>query len=353
MPVFDREEQQIAACEMVFGGQRLDEPLLSFALSAAVDLAIGKPGMFTLEMEGYGEGQSLEWMEDDRFALGTDVEVKMGYQGDLKSLFWGEVMGVNLSFTASQPPRLTVHAYDLSHRMTRGEKRRTFVKQKSSDIAQKLAGEAGLIPRVTDSGDMREYVEQKGVSDMAFLLGLAEEINYHLFVIGKDLVFQPALRGAGPSLSLGLDDDTLIDFQANLSLARQVSEVVVQGWDVAQAALIEGHARRGEEASTMGGTKSASDLVKGQAISLISDHPVATQDEAYKLAHARLDKVSLDFIEASGSALGSPGLLPGEIIKISGASKWFSGRYCLTGATHRYDFASGYTTSFSARRNSL
>src|SRR5437868_8668638 len=180
MPVLESEDGLIAACEVVFGGRRLDEPLLSFALSAAVDLAVGKPGMFTLEMEGYGEGQSLEWMEDQRFALGTEVEVKMGYQGGLKSLFWGEVMGINLSFAAAQPPRLTVRAYDLSHRMTRGEKRRAFTNLKASDIARKIASEAGLTPRVTDSGDLREYVEQKGLSDMAFLLRLAEEINYHL-----------------------------------------------------------------------------------------------------------------------------------------------------------------------------
>lgn len=352
MPAY-AEDVQMATCEVVFGGQRLDEGFRSLAVSAAVDLAVGKPGMFTLEMEGYGEGQSVDWMEVAMFALGTEVRVKMGYQGNLRWLFSGEVMGLNLSFTAAQAPRLTVRAYDLSHRMTRGEKRRAFVKQKLSDIAQTIVSEAGLTPIVTGTDDTHEYVEQRGLSDMAFLLKLAEEINYHFFVICGDLYFQPALRDASPTLRLGLDDDTLIDFQANLSLAQRVNEVVVRGWDVAKAAMIEGHARSGEEASKMGGEKTASQLVKPMATSLISDHPVATEGEAHKLAHARLDKESLNFIEASGSTLGSPLMLPGEIIEIKGASKWFSGLYCLTGATHRYDFAGGYTTNFSARRNSV
>lgn len=338
---------------MVFGGHRLDEPLLSLASSVSVDLAIGKPGMFTLEMEGYGEHQGLDWMEDGRFKLGTEVEVKMGYQDGLKSLFFGEVMGIDASFTSSQPPRLTVRAYDLSYRMTRGEKRRTFNKLKLSDIARRIAGEAGLTPRVTDSGDTREYVEQKGLSDMAFLLALAEEINYHLFVIRKEMVFQPPSSDASAVVRLSPDDDTLIDFQAHLSLARQVSEVVVQGWDAAKGAAITGHARAGDETSTMGGSQSASKLVKDAAVNLISEHPVMTQEEADKLARARLNKVSLDFIEASGTAVGWAGLLPGEIIEIAGVGKWFKGRYYLTGAIHRFDFASGYTTSFSARRNSL
>src|SRR5689334_4242819 len=112
MPAY-AEDVQMATCEVVFGGQRLDEGFRSLAVSAAVDLAVGKPGMFTLEMEGYGEGQSVDWMEVAMFALGTEVRVKMGYQGNLRWLFSGEVMGLNLSFTAAQAPRLTVRAYDL------------------------------------------------------------------------------------------------------------------------------------------------------------------------------------------------------------------------------------------------
>ncbi|HKQ06547.1 MAG TPA: contractile injection system protein, VgrG/Pvc8 family [Blastocatellia bacterium] len=352
MPV---REDQIAACEMVFGGQRPDESLLSFALSASVDLAIGKPGMFALEMEGYDENQGMGWMEDDRFALGTIVEVKMGYRNSLESLFYGTVMGIDLSLPASQPPRMTVRAFDLSHRMTRGEKRRAFANLKLSDIARKLAGEAGLTPRVHDSSDTREYVEQKGETDMAFLLRLAEEMNYHLFVIHKEMTFKPALRSASPRLRLAVDDNTLIDFQAHLSLARQVSEVVVQGWDVAKQAAITGRAMAGDETWTMGGTKSASTLLKGndQAVHLISEHPVMTQEEANHFALARLNKVSLDLIEASGSAVGSAAMLPGEIIEIAGVSASFKGLYCLTGTTHRFDFESGYTTNFSARRNSI
>ena len=132
-----------------------------------------------------------------------------------------------------------------------------------------------------------------------------------------------------------------------------MSEVVVQGWDVAKQAAITGRGRAGDETSTMGGKRSASKLVKDQAINLISEHPVMTQEEANHLALARLNKVSLDLIEASGTAVGSAALLPGEIIEIAGVSASFKGRYCLTGTTHRFDFESGYTTNFSARRNSI
>jgi len=135
-----------------------------------------------------------------------------------------------------------------------------------------------------------------------------------------------------------------------------VSEVVVRGWNAEKRAELIGTAKAGEEASTMGGTKSASKLLAsslGDSRKIISDHPVMTQSEADTLARARLNEMSLDLIEASGTSTGCSDLLPGKVIEISGVSKWFSGRYYLTGTTHRYDYESGYTTSFNARRNAL
>jgi uncharacterized protein len=353
-----KKNDQIADCEMVFGGQRLGQSLLPLATSVSVDLAVGKPGMFTLEMEGYDENQGLKWMESSVFALGTTVEVKMGYKGSLTSLFYGEVVGMDASFSSSGPPHMTVRAYDLSHRLTRGEKRRAFCKLKYSDIAQMIASEAGLTPKVTESGDVHEYVAQNGQSDMAFLLKLAEEIHYHLFVVRKEMFFQPVSNNSSASLKMSLDDD-LVDFHPSLSLARQVSEVVVLGWDAEKRAEIEGRAQAGQEATTMGGQKSASRLLnetfggQSKAIRVISDHPVMTQSEADRLAHAHLDEASLNLIEAAGTTMGNAGLLPGHVVEISGVSKWFSGRYYLTGTIHRYDYTSGYTTSFNARRNAL
>src|SRR5260370_25916239 len=126
MRATQKRDDHIANCEMVFGGLKLDGMLLTLASSASVDLGVGKPGMFTLEMEGYDESQDFKWMENGMFTLGTTVEVKMGYRDRLSPMFFGEVIGVDASFSSSQPPRMTVRAYDLSHRLTRGEKRRTF-----------------------------------------------------------------------------------------------------------------------------------------------------------------------------------------------------------------------------------
>lgn len=350
-------QPELANCEMVFGGQKLDRSLLTLGSSVSVDLAVGKPGMFMLGMAGYGKNQDFKWMEDKTFAPGTTVEVKMGYGNHLAPVFFGETVGIDASFSPSEPPRLTLRAYDLLHRLSRGAKRRAFSKVKYSDIARSIANDAALTPQITASADTHEYVEQKGQSDLAFLAKLAEEINYQFLFVGKKMVFEPVSNNASAILQLSLDAG-LLDFNPNLSLARQVSGVIVRGWDAEKSAELKGTAWAGDEASAMGGAKSASKLLAstfGQSdmVTTISDHPVMTQSEADALAQARLNEMSLDLIEATGTSIGCADLLPGKVIEISGVSKWFSGRYYVTGATHRFDYESGYTTSFNARRNAL
>src|SRR5438067_11879448 len=107
MPFSNHSESEMASCDLIFGGRKVDQALLALAASASVDLAIGKPGMFALEMEGYDKDQSLKWMESKLFTLGTIVEVKMGYRGSLSPLFFGEIVGIDAAFSADQPPRMT------------------------------------------------------------------------------------------------------------------------------------------------------------------------------------------------------------------------------------------------------
>lgn len=356
MACFPKSEADTAGCEMIFEGHKLTQALVTLGTSVSVDLAVGKPGMFMLVLEGYGKNQDFKWMDESIFAPGTTLEVKMGYGDRLDSVFFGEVVGIDASFSPSAPPRMTLRAYDLMHRLTRGDNRRSFSKVTYTDIARRIANEAGLSLQVTNHPDTHEYVEQKGQSDLNFLLKLAEEINYHLFVVGKKMFFEPVTNDASAILNLSLEGG-LVDFHPNLSLARQVSEVIVRGWDAEKGAELIGTAKAGEEASTMGGAKSASKVAaKSFGVSprkTITDHPVMTQSEADTLARARLNEMSLDLIEATGTSIGCADLRPGKVINITGMSKWFSGRYYLTGTTHRFDYESGYTTSFNARRNSI
>jgi hypothetical protein len=114
-------------------------------------------------------------------------------------------------------------------------------------------------------------------------------------------------------MTLTLNDD-LLEFYPRLSLAGQVSEVEVRGWNVKDKQEIIGQARAGAEVSKMGGQQTGAALADsafGAAVGLLSRQPVATQAEADQLAKARFNRGVLELIEGEGACLGRTDLRAG------------------------------------------
>jgi len=351
----DKDESAPPGFEVRLGGRLLTPRVLAHITGIDVDLSLDKAGMFTMELSGFGEPQDEnDWIDDELFAIGRSVLVKMGYGRELKTLFGGEITGLDPSFSASRPPTLTVRGYDRSHRLQRGDKTRTFTRLKYSDIAVKIATEANLTPKVQDSRVVHDFVQQTRQNNLDFLRGLAEKIDYLVMVEDTKLLFQRMADDEDQMLTLTMEKD-LLDFSARLSAAQQPSKVLVKGWDMKEKKEIISKAGPGDESSRLGGSKSAARLSQdkfGEAVEILT-LPVMSQAEADQMALARLNKISLSLVEGSGATLGRTELRPGKIIKIAGVGARFSGRYYVTNTTHRFDQQNGYRTSFSVRRNSI
>jgi phage protein D len=351
-----KNEYKVVTCEIFTDGKSLDSEILEQITVISIDLGLDKTGMLTLEMESHDEEKDQSsWMDDVALDVGKEIEVKLGYDNKTKTVFFGDIMGINNSSPSDRSPAMTVRAYDRRHRLERETENRQFEKMKYSDIAKAIAGYSGLSSQADDSKVVHEHVEKNNQSDLAFLEKLAAEINYRVMVVGKSLLFGRVAIDASEIMTFSLFED-LMDFSADLSLAGQASEVVVRGWDPAKKEEIVGRAATGSETSKMGGKESASQLSKkyfGNAIEVISNHQVRTHAEADQIALARLDHMAMGLIEASGKIMGTTDLVPGKVIKITGAGKRFSGRYYVEGVTHRIDQQEGYTTNFTARRNAL
>jgi phage protein D len=320
-----------------------------------VDVDTRRPGMFEFVLTGsnYLKTES-EWIDDTTlFAVGNEVECKMGYVDDLQTVLVGEITGLEPEFTVRSMPRLVVRGYDRGHRLLRGRKTRTFSQQKDSDIASAIAGEAGLTGDVTDSQVTHDYVCQAHQTDMEFLKERAKRINYEVVVDGKKLIFRPVQNGESEIMTLTMEGD-LLEFSPRLSTMRQLTETKVLGWDPKEKKEILGQSKTGEEVSTMGGDKSGGALVQGpfgEATASLGDLPVATQAEADQVAKARLNSAALELISGEGICRGRYDLAAGKVIKIDGVGTRFSGQYYVVAASHRYRSSRAYETYFSFRRS--
>ena len=355
MPFPERVESTVPAFEVRLGGRTLVAQVLVHVTGIAVDLSLDKAGMFTMELSGFGAPQDEnEWIDNELFAVGKSVLVKMGYGKTLKTLFGGEITGIDPSFSFDRPPTLMLRGYDRSHRLQRGDRTRTFLRRKYSDIAIRIATEANLTPLVHNSRVVHEFVQQTRQNNLDFLRGLAEKIDYVVMVHDTKLLFQPVGADEDRMITLTMEKD-LIDFSASLSTARQPTRVLVRGWSMREKKEIISQAGPGDEASRMDGTRSAARLIQdnfGESVAILAV-PIMSQAEADQMALARLSQVSLSLIEGGGTTLGHPDLRPGQMIKIAGVGQRFSGRYYVTNTNHRFDQQNGYRTSFTVRRNAL
>lgn len=346
----------IPVFEIIVNGSALPVGPALHVVHVSVEEDTELPDMFSLEIVASDDLEDeFAWVDDeDLFAVGNPVEVKMGYADDLVSLFKGEITGLEPSFGADRLPSLVVRGYDRRHRLARGRHTRSFVKKTDSDIATQVARAAGLTPSVTDSTVVHDYVLQADRTDFEFLLERAGRINFEVFVEDKTLHFRPAAHGGDAVLTLKADED-LTEFNPRLSSAGQVSEVSVRGWDPKNKKEIVGKSHAGDVAPKMGGTQAGAALSQkafGTAAELLSRTPVAAQDEADQMARAQLDIASLGLITGEAACTGRTDLRPGKVVKIDGVGKRFGGRYYITAAAHVFE-AGGYTTRFSFRRNAL
>jgi Bacteriophage probable baseplate hub protein len=335
--------------DVLVDGKSLDREIHTQITSLTVDDDINKISMFEFEIEAsdYSKEENA-WVDYEGFAVGKQIEIKMGYGSELHSLFKGEITGLEPSFYCDRLPKLTVRGYDRRHRLQRGSRVRTFTQIKDSDIASQIASEAGLTPNVEDSEVAHEYVIQANQSDLDFLLERAGLINYEVMVEDKTLYFRKTPQDKSSIARLKMGDD-LLEFHPRLTSANQVSKVSVFGWSLKEKKEIRAHGTDTSSKSSAGLSKDAF----GEATEFVTSHPVTTQAEADQIAKAALAKQGLELIEGTGSCLGRADLKKGKMIQIEGASKRFDGQYYVTAVIHRMGWESGYLTEFTVHRSAL
>src|SRR5689334_4520732 len=186
-----------------------------------------------------------------------EVEVKMGYVGDLRVMLTGNFTTMEPNFPSSGAPTLTVRGLNILHQLRRKQYTYAWENKKDSEIARNLVtlrdrdtGQKRFpLPIEIDDNALNEepqidYVAEQNQYDIDFLLARARQRGYVMFIQEADpqvrgserrLYFGPSQEGRIP----GLRDVTfklewgksLIDFKPTLTTANQVHSVTVNGWN--------------------------------------------------------------------------------------------------------------------------
>jgi phage protein D len=309
--------------------------------------------MFTLELYNWDDEQlRVSWSDSPLFSVGKEVEIWLGYLGDLHKVMLAEITSLEPTFSADQPPTLIVRGYDYRHRLARGRKTRTFTKMKDSAIASQVALEAGLRAQTQDTKVSLPHVVQSNQTDLEFLRKRARLIGYEVYVREKVLYFQPPQTTESAAIELSIGGD-LIEFAPRLSALGQVSEVAVRGWDVKHKQEIVGKVGAGDGHAMMGasfGPNTAQRAFGRASVSSVRQ-PVQSRAEADQIALGRYNDMAMTFIQGDATCEGRPQLRAGAVVDIAGAGKTFSGPYYITSVTHTLTQEAGYQTQLTVQRN--
>ena len=327
-------------------GQPLAPVILSQLLSVEVEQHSLLPDTFTIRLSDPG----LKLLDDGPFGLAETIILKAEAEGSTQpiTLMSGEITALEPEFNEYMIAELIIRGYDPSHRLYRTTNSKSYVNQKDSDIATQIAKAHGLNAEVTSTATVYEHLFQQNQSDLHFLMDRAWRIGFECFVQDKTLYFRSPPAGE-PGIELTWGDD-LLWFHPRLTVAEQVSEVTVRGWDAERQRPFVGRAQAKAGQLFPDIPESASDwLAKfGGGQHIITNHPVISQAEADLLAQARLNEHSGAFVQAEGSAFRRADIRAGQFVNLQGLGKRLSGHYLVTSATHNYT-PDGLITDFTVR----
>ncbi len=326
-----------------FNGNNASEQVTDAIISVEVDDSLTLPDMFAVHLRD----PNLRWIDDDTFAVGTTVEISSRDGSSEVTLLKGEITAIEPRMNSTLGPTVLLRGYDKAHRLNRDRKTRSFLQMTDSDIASRIAQDASLRIQSDSTQQVHEHVIQDNQTDWEFLVSRARRVGFRVYVEDDTLHFKQ-LPSSGSQVTLEWAVD-LLEFNARLTTAQQVSEVVVQGWDPANQQQIVGRATQPNDTPQIGQNQQGPAVAQqafGQAREIIVDRPVVTQAEADALAQAICDELGQGFVEADCVSLGNPAVQAGALVTLQGLGTRFSGTYRVMHALHRYD-ATGYKTEFT------
>lgn len=335
--------------EVKIQGLTMESDVKNAVISLTYDNNLDQADMFNLTLNN----SDLRFTDSALFDVGKDVEIHMGYVGNLKPMMLGNIVSVQPSFPQGGAPTIAITGYDRSHRMRHNHKTRSFFFSNASLIAAQIAAENLLIP-VVDPSPIPFESKTQNCSDMTLLRELAYRNFFETYVHWDKLYFRfPRPQTEAVFLEWGKN---LSSFNPRLSTSGQVGLVSLQDYDQKLSQTVIGlipvvatDFNLDNIIERLGSV--FIDQLTNFGVRCLSEETVNSFPDALSFAKAILEEILEGLFEGSGSCIGIPELRAGEMIDISGVGKRFSGKYRLRKVTHSIN-GGGYRTTFEVTQRS-
>jgi len=338
------EQRRLDAAVVSVDGSPMAAELYGRLMLIHVEESVHLPDSFALHFDD----PHFELFDQDKFRLGTRVQIAFRAEDDVVVVTSGEVTAISIEPGTTGRHELVVTGLDLTHRLARGPKTRTFLKMSDSDIAAKIAGEYGLDTDIDAVRETHEYVLQAGETDFAFLKRLCGRIGYDFWVSEKKFYFKhkPAGRAKPYQVRWG---ENLSRFSVRFASSDMCDEVVVKAWNPVDKRAVTGRATNGDLGTD---APAANDMVNaakhafGRVTRFAGQFPADSQAEADAVAASLLLRATGGAVILRGEATGNPWLGAGDEVALDRVGRRLAGNYRVTSVEHTYGADKPYTVRF-------
>lgn len=296
-----------------------------------------------------GPSTAVYALEDERdLKLGSRITLYAGDSVAPSEIFRGIVTGLEVEFPQAGTSEILVLAEDPLQLARQARRSKVHSDLVLSQLANDVAAQLGLTPKVTELNDSIGTHVQLNESDLAFLRRLLTRYDADLQVVGKELHVSPRKDVQRGTLELQFGSQ-LLGVRFHVDLADQVTEITTSGWDPTQGKRVAGSSQ-GANLGPGNGRSGASLL--GTALAARSEHishpSVMTDDEASALADAVFDRRARRFVCVHGTVQGNPRIRVGTHLTLTGTSERFNNTYYVVSACHHFTRGDYYETDFEA-----
>lgn len=313
-------------------------------LSVIVNKEVNRIPMATLVYtDGEPSKQSFELSGKAEFEPGKEIEIKVGYSSDEKTVFKGIVIKHSIR-VRKKNSLLIIECKDKAVKMTGARKNKYALETKDSDVIEELIDTYGLEKDVSPTTVTHKQIVQYSCTDWDFMICRAD-VNGLLCIAndGKLTVAPPEFSGdAALTIQYGA---TVHDLDAEIDARLQYKSVKGSVWNYTDQELL-----KDTEAEDPGvpdaGNLSADTLadVIGETEFRLFNSAKIEEPELQAWVNAAMMKHRLAKIRGKVTTDGTADVLPGQLIQLNGVGERFEGKLFVTGIRHEITEGNWLTT---------
>lgn len=304
-------------------------------LSIIVNKEVNRIPVATLVyVDGEPSKQSFELSGKADFEPGSEIEIKVGYSSDEKTIFKGIVIKHSIR-VRDKNSVLIIECKDKAVKMTGACKNKYAMETKDSDIIEELIDAYGLDKDVAATTVTHKQIVQYNCTDWDFMLCRAD-VNGLLCIAndGKLSVAPPEFGGdAALTIQYGA---TIHNLDAEIDARIQFKSVKGSVWNYTDQELVK-DTESEEPAVPDAGNLSADKLadVIGESEFRLFNSAKIEEPELQAWVNAAMLKNRLAKIRGKVTTDGTADVLPGQLIQLNGVGERFEGKLFVTGIRHQ------------------